>query len=360
MACDAKPRAAGTAVAGVTRERTTSRSANASRSSTGVAPAAVTASRTAVPRASSSSTRSCTFRSTPEAASAPPMIRPASPKPMSPQRRVIGATSSVDDGLGERVQHPRPVQRALGDLRELLLLVPQPGLAAGHHLRRPLVRDHDDAVAVPDDDVPVADHDAADLDRSVDLAGAVLVRAEVVDAEREDRHRPGRQAFGVPHGAVDHECGQPAGHGVAAHDLAEDRPLEEAAAVDDEHVAGLGQVQRPVDDEVVPGPGADGQGRAGHPWPPAAGHPVDAAHSPDALHAVGQDAGRQVPAVLEQDRVRPGAGGVQPAGAHVAPSSSSIGWITVRSVPAGRHPRSACATAARPRAARGTSGPCGG
>src|SRR3712207_8218267 len=41
--------------------------------------------------------------------------------------------------------------------------------------------------------------------------------------------------------------------------LAEQRPVQRAAAVDDEHVAGPGEVEGAVDDEVVARSGAHGQ-----------------------------------------------------------------------------------------------------
>jgi hypothetical protein len=61
------------------------------------------------------------------------------------------------------------------------------GPESGEHVLGGIVRNHDDPVSVPHDDVAGTNHDAAGADRVVDLAGAALQRADRGEAASEYR-----------------------------------------------------------------------------------------------------------------------------------------------------------------------------
>src|SRR6266567_1191142 len=102
------------------------------------------------------------------------------------------------------------------------------------------------AVAVAEHEVARLDHHAADGDRNVDLAGAVLVRTAMGDAGGEHGKIAGADRGGIPDRAVDDAAGDAAFPRMRHHQLTDDGAGEIAAGVDDDHVARLGEIERLV------------------------------------------------------------------------------------------------------------------
>ena len=75
-------------------------------------------------------------------------------------------------------------------------------------------------------------------------------------------HEGEQEVEGVADGAVDDEAAQALADRIADHDLAGDGIGEVAPGVHHDDVAGLGQLQRLVQHQVVTRPGPDGQRRA--------------------------------------------------------------------------------------------------
>ena len=100
----------------------------------------------------------------------------------------------------------------------------------------------------------------------VDLAGPAVQRPDRADAAREDREVLERLDVGqVADQAVDHEALDAAVAGLRGDEVAQDAVHHRRAGVDDDDVAGLGDVQALVDHQVVAGVDLD---RAGRPEQP--------------------------------------------------------------------------------------------
>src|SRR5256712_2310481 len=100
--------------------------------------------------------------------------------------------------------------------------------------------DDHDSVRVGDDDVAGVDDDSAARDRHVDLAGASDRAHDRGDAAGESGEAVLLDLARVAHGSVGNKTGEPAMHQPTANISANERPIERATRVDDEHVTNLG------------------------------------------------------------------------------------------------------------------------
>ena len=114
---------------------------------------------------------------------------------------------------------------------------------------------------------PGIDGHAADGDRDVDLARAVLVGPAVGEAAGVDREGPLADLGDVADRAVEHHAGHADRRGVEGQDAADERIGAVAVGVDHHHVAGPAELEGAQDREVVAGAGPDGDGGAGQSAP---------------------------------------------------------------------------------------------
>lgn len=120
-----------------------------------------------------------------------------------------------------------------------------------HLLDRARIDDHD-AVVVADDEVAARDHGASHRHRAADAARTDPVWPKGAHGAAPDRKGQLAERSRITHSAVDDEGPDAARERVAAEDLAGDRAAGPRTGVDDEHLAGAGQVDRLVQSEVVP------------------------------------------------------------------------------------------------------------
>ena len=146
-------------------------------------------------------------------------------------------------------------------------------------------------------------HHPAAGDRDVDLAGPRLVGTPRRDAARIDREGHAADDIGVAHGAVHHHAGHATPRCPGHHQLARDRVGQPSLGVHHDHVAGLGHVDRPVQQQVVAGTHPHGEGD------PEQRRPVHRAdvriEAEAAVHLVGDVGHRQSAELLHQRRRRP-------------------------------------------------------
>src|SRR2546427_3273046 len=139
-------------------------------------------------------------------------------------------------------------QRAL-DLRDARYLTAEQDRLHGLVARLDLCRlheyllrlrgsDDDDSIRVGDDDVSGIDDDSAARDRHVDLAGALDRPHDRRDAAGEGGEAAPLDLARVAHGPVGDKTGEPPVHQPTANLSANERPIEHATRVDDEHVTG--------------------------------------------------------------------------------------------------------------------------
>ena len=152
---------------------------------------------------------------------------------------------------------------------------------------------------------PGRHRDPAALDGHVDRAGPVVGAGGGVGAagERGQPHRV--EAVDVADRPVDDQPDAAEVGERLADDVADDRGVLAAAAVDEQDVAGRDEVDRLQHEQDVAGLGPDGDGGPAHPR--AAREPADArAHDADRAAAVGDLRGRE-PGQLGDQRPGPGA-----------------------------------------------------
>src|SRR5260221_12637908 len=189
--------------------------------------------------------------------------------------------------LLERLVDPRTVDGAGADLLHRAFFLREDRLGRGEDCFRVFLGNGDQAIGVADDDVAGIDRHAADGDGHVDLPRPVLVGAAVRDAARVDGKAALAQLGGIADRAPDHHPADAALLRTRRHQLADDRVVVDAARVDDDDIARLGGVNRLVDEEVVPGRGANRE--RGAPELGAVVHgPQLRAARVEPLHAVGE------------------------------------------------------------------------
>ena len=166
--------------------------------------------------------------------------------------------------LGEDLVHEGTGEALAGlDALQLALLLDLDGLSSLGQLLGVLGLDDQDAVAIAHQDVARADDLAAHADGEVDLTGAVLVGTVGDDALGIDGEVGELgQLIPVTDTAVDDEAGNAAAAGIGGHDLAAQGAAHAAAGSDDQHVAGLSQIQSLVEHQVVTGGALHGEGGA--------------------------------------------------------------------------------------------------
>ena len=135
--------------------------------------------------------------------------------------------------------------------------------AAARTSARLTVRDDDDAVAVEDHDVTRRDADAPDLDGNVELTSDPLRRPRGGDRACPHGEPEGDELVEVPYRPVDEDRRRAAGLRLDRDQVADDRHRSLLRDRQDEHVARLDPLERPVRGQVVRRSAGGRPGRTG-------------------------------------------------------------------------------------------------
>ncbi len=204
------------------------------------------------------------------------------------------STSFARKPVHVQTEHPR---LELGAAPRLLV---EPGERLLEGPVRLVASDHDDAVVVGTDHVARVDRDTADHDRDVDrtrrrLDGAL---ARHVSAPHRESHRP--EIARVADAGIDHEAADAPRHQRRGEQVAEHPVRRRRGVRDHEDVAGLADLDRGMDHEVVAGVARHGHGTPGHPHVELDRPDVDAeepAPTDRLVHRGGTDRGERIDGV---------------------------------------------------------------